>query len=273
MVTTERLFTPPSFEGLRVIRKRLLESPNSSVESIVAAIKLTEADAVSLDLEASSELHDMVATCELDGHGFYRHCIRGIVLARFPVWVKTIRRGRQVFAAKLEKDDHTIFENAGLLVNPPTPDVVEWWDTIGHEVRLETDLEKMAQARVAEKLTWDAEKVRLLGLGIETDPVWIGLDDNTAGYDVLSYEPGIPENTNKLIEVKSTTTLPLRFYVTRNEWNQALKSKDAYFFHVWDMRKNPATLYVRTVAQVEPHIPTDNEKGKWSNAEVPVGGS
>jgi hypothetical protein len=130
-----------------------------------------------------------------------------------------MRLGRQVFAGKLDKDDFSIFENAGLLESPPSADVVEWWDTIGHEVKLENDLEKMAQARTAEKLSWEYEKARLVRLGIETDPVWVGLDDNTAGYDVLSYELGTPDNTNKLIEVKSTIASPLRFFVTRNEWN------------------------------------------------------
>lgn len=182
-----------------------------------------------------------------------------------------MRLGRQVFAAKLDGDDHSLFENAGLLGSPPDADVVTWWDTIGHEVKLETDLEKMAQARAAEKLSWNLEKQRLLNLGIELDPIWVGLDDNTAGYDVLSYEPGVPDNTNKLIEVKSTVVSPLRFYVTRNEWNQAQKAKDAYFFHVWDMQKQPPVLHIRTVAEIEPHIPTDNEKGKWSNAEIPLG--
>jgi hypothetical protein len=270
MVTTERLFRASSFEGLRLIRRMLIQSPERAIEEIVAAIKLTEPDAPSLDLEASCELHEMVSLCEVEGSEFYRHCIRGVVLARFPVWVKTIKLGRQVFAAKLDVDDHTIFENAGLLINPPSPDVIEWWDTLGHEVRLETDLIKMAQARAAEKLSWDSEKTKLLEQGIETDPVWVGLDDNTAGYDILSYELGVPENTNKLIEVKSTTASPLRFYVTRNEWNQALKSRSAYFFHVWDMQQKPPKLYIRTVSDVEPHIPTDNESGKWSNAEIPV---
>jgi hypothetical protein len=271
VVATARLFTPSAFEGLRLIRKRLLETPETGITDIVASILHTEPDAVSLDLDASCELHEIVAICDLERQIFYRHCIRGVILARFPVWVKTIKRGRLVFADKLETDDYSIFDNAGLLSNPPPPDVVEWWDTIGHEVKLETDLEKMVQARAAEKLTWELEKARLLGLGIETDPVWVGLDDNTAGYDILSYELATPENTNKLIEVKSTTASPLRFFVTRNEWNQALKSREAYSFHIWDMQQSPPKLYVRTVDQVEPHIPSDNEKGKWSNTEILVG--
>lgn len=271
VISTERLFAMPAFEGLREIRRRLLETPQADLTDIIAAIKLTEADAVALDLESSFELHGMVQDCELDGNDFYRSCIRAVILSRFPIWVKTIKFGRLVFAGKLEEDDFTIFENAGLLESPPGLDVVEWWDNIGHNVKLETDLEKMAQARVAEKLSWDFEKQRLSDLGIEQDPVWVGLDDNTAGFDILSYEPGEPEITNKLIEVKSTVASPLRFYVTRNEWSKAVKSKDHYFFHIWDMQKNPACLHVRTPAEVEPHIPTDNGKGKWSNAEIPVG--
>jgi Domain of unknown function (DUF3883) len=271
VIPTERLFAMPAFEGLREIRRRILEGNQAEFVDVVAAIKVSEADAEALDLEASAALHSMVEECDLDSHVFYRLCIRAVVLRRFPVWVKTMKLGRQVFAAKLEGDDYAIFENAGLLVSPPTEDVVRWWDTIGHEVKLETDLEKMAQARAAEKLTWDTEKQRLLENGIETDPIWVGLDDNTAGYDILSYEPEGTGTVNKLIEVKSTVASPLRFYVTRNEWKQAVKAKDSYFFHVWDMQKNPAILHVRTVEQIEPHIPTDNEKGKWSNAEIPVG--
>lgn len=271
MVATERLFTMSSFEGLRLIRRYMSDAPNLSVTEITQAIAVSESDASALDIEAATDLHLIVDDCELDSHIFYRTCIRGVLLTKLPIWVKTMRLGRQVFVAKLEKDAQSIFESAGLLVNPPGPDVIEWWDTIGHEIKLENDLEKMAQARAAEKLSWDYEKERLMGLGIETDPVWVGLDDNRAGYDVLSYEIGEPENTNKLIEVKSTVASPLRFYVTRNEWTQAQKSRDSYFFHVWDMQKEPPILYVRTVEQVEPHIPTDNEKGKWSNAEIPVG--
>ena len=146
MIATQRLFGMPAFEGLRELRRKLLETPQAELADIVAAIKLTESDAQSLDLDASCELHTVVEACELDGHEFYRHCIRAVVLSRFPIWVKTIKFGRQVFAAKLEKDDYSIFENAGLLASPPSADVVEWWDTIGHEVKLETDLEKMAQA-------------------------------------------------------------------------------------------------------------------------------
>lgn len=98
MVTTERLFTMSSFEGLRLIRRNLHEAPHLSLDQIVAAIELTEPDAPALDLEASCMLHTIVEVCDLDGHHFYRHCIRGVVLARFPIWPAycAARSGRDV---------------------------------------------------------------------------------------------------------------------------------------------------------------------------------
>jgi hypothetical protein len=64
---------------------------------------------------------------------------------------------------------------------------------------------------------------------------------------------------------------PLRFIVTRNEWEQAEKFGPAYLFQVWDMQKAPPVLYERTSEQVAAHIPSDNEKGKWKTAEIPLG--
>jgi hypothetical protein len=76
--------------------------------------------------------------------------------------------------------------------------------------------------------------------------------------------------TNRLIEVKSTIASPIRFYLTRNEWEKALNFGDAYHFHIWDLQANPPRLYQRTVADIAPHVPTDNEKGRWKDAEIPV---
>lgn len=76
------------------------------------------------------------------------------------------------------------------------------------------------------------------------------------------------EVTNKLIEVKSTISSPLRFFVTRNEWKQAEKVGSAYLFHIWDMTKEPPILHKRLTPEIAPHIPTDNEKGAWNIAEI-----
>jgi hypothetical protein len=154
---------------------------------------------------------------------------------------------------------------------PPPLAVALWWDSVAGFARMLTDLEKMKQAREAEGLTMEYERQRLKELQIDKEPEWKGLDDNFAGYDVLSYDLGEFSPTNRMIEVKSTTVSPLRFIITRNEWEQAIKFGSAYRFHVWDMLKTPPILYERTSEQVALHIPSDNEKGKWKTAEIPLG--
>jgi hypothetical protein len=124
-----------------------------------------------------------------------------------------------------------------------------------------------------ERLTIQHETDRLKRLGVDVPPRWMAIEDNTVGYDVLSYELSQYGLNNVLIEVKSTVASPLRFIVTRNEWDEAQKFGDAYVFHVWDLDKNPEILHVRTSAQVAPHIPADNQQGKWQNAIIPVGAS
>jgi hypothetical protein len=98
----------------------------------------------------------------------------------------------------------------------------------------------------------------------------MGLEDNTAGYDILSYDPGSPVPTKRLIEVKSTIASPLRFILSRAEWQKAKGVGAAYSFHVWNMQPDPPVLYVKTVENVAPHIPGDFEKGKWKTVEIPV---
>jgi hypothetical protein len=88
------------------------------------------------------------------------------------------------------------------------------------------------------------------------------------GYDILSYDPGLPNPISRLIEVKSTIYSPLRFFITRNEWETAVKFGDRYFFHIWDLRG--PTLYERTMRDIHPKIPTDNATGRWNNAQIPI---
>jgi hypothetical protein len=38
-----------------------------------------------------------------------------------------------------------------------------------------------------------------------------------------------------------------------------------------DMSPEEPRLYERTTAQIAPHIPKDQEEGKWANAEIPLG--
>jgi hypothetical protein len=274
----ERLFSMPAFEGLRVLRIHKNNQPNLATQDLVQLVLKVEPDAQSLDLNAAGNLLPLVEpTIPNDGVVFYRACISAVLLGYPPVWLRVLTQGRSRFLQKLGRDEQSIFRQAALLDDLPDQVVLEWWDRITGRARLEGDQAKMEQARRAERMTIEKEKERLKELGIDLKPIWMGLEDNFAGYDVLSYEPGEPAPTNLepaptnlLIEVKSTTASPLRFILTRNEWEKAKDMERAYCFHIWDMQKDPPILYIRSVAQVAPHIPADSEKGKWKQVEIPV---
>lgn len=271
-IATERLFTLASFEGLKLIRSYAAAQPDLSIGDLITLIEKVDQDGASLDLEASAHLHELVdGDCPLGNPDFYRVCIKAVVVKHQPLWSKAMRQGRKRFVLTLDANDQDVFAVAGLMIDPPPTDVVNWWDDVAGHARLLQDIQKMEQARIAEKLTIDAEIARLQKLGIDRDPQWIGLDDNFAGYDVLSYDIAGDEVINRMIEVKSTIASPLRFILTRNEWDQAAKIGGAYIFHVWDLTPMEPVLHVRTVEQIAPHVPNDQEAGKWSSVAIPVG--
>lgn len=271
-ISTERLFSLPSFEGLRLIRIYAEKQPDLDTTNLLELIENVEPDGASLDLEASAYLDTLVeADCPLEGPLFYQICIKIVLIRHQPLWAKSMRQGRKRFVKTLDKNDQDIFFAAGLMQDPPPTEIVAWWDTVASHARLLSDADKMEQARSAEKLTIEHERERLANLGIRKEPAWMGLDDNFAGYDVLSYDFGEHGIVSKMIEVKSTTASPLKFILTRNEWEQAKKVGASYIFHIWDMAQFPPILHVRTVDEISPHIPSDNKKGKWGTTAIPVG--
>jgi len=270
-MSTERVFSLPCFEGLRLLRKHSANHPTLPVADLLSLIDTVEADAHSLDMQASVHLSTLIEEdCPLDGHVFYQTCIKAVLLKHQPIWSKTMRSGRRRFVNTLDPNDQDVFAAAGLMHDPPPHHVVKWWDGVSGYARLISDQEKLEQGREAELLTLARERDRLKGIGITREPEWPGFDDNFAGYDVLSYDYDASGIVNRLIEVKSTTASPLCFFVSRNEWNKAKKTGEAYIFHVWDMNQDPPVLHIRTVAEITPHIPTDNGKGAWSNVAIPV---
>lgn len=262
-----------AFDGLRSIRLYAAKSGNNDRSQTVEILKAISADLASLDFDSALELDELVsASAPPDQpHQFYRCCLTDLILAQRTGWARVITLGRGKFFRQLDRDELQCFRAAILDGDPPSPDVVEWWDALSGQMRRVSDHNRMQRAREAEWLTLQHEVQRLSVMGITLQPRWVAIDDNTAGYDILSYDQWERGPRNRLIEVKSTIASPLRFYVTRNEWEQALKFGDAYHFHIWDLAAQPPRLFERSAAQIQPHIPEDQANGKWSTAEIPVG--
>lgn len=265
----------PAFEGLRVLRHYEAERPGAAPDELVPLIRKVEAVADSLDLEAAVFLHEQVSRQAPHGSvAFYRECISTVILLDVPDWAKLVTLGRGTFIKRLRDDEfrdvRSLFRQARLLDEPPELDDVQWWDALQTHVRLQKDLEFNQRAREAELLSLEREKAELARAGIEKAPVWMAIDDNTAGYDILSYWPGDYGPRNKLIEVKSTIANPPSFILSRNEWEQARKFGDSFVFQIWVFAGGAPRFFEKTVAEVAPHMPEDVGKGRWKNAMIPL---
>ena len=267
----ERMFAMPAFEGLRVLRQHSDKQPKLSLPELLSLITKVELDSYALDLDAAAILNTLIdPALPNDGIHFYRGCMSAVLLQGQPEWLKVLTLGRSRFLKKLRRDEYSLFRQAELLDDEPDEVALSWWDQVQAAVRAVGDAQRQDRSRRAERLSLHMERKRLQELGISLKPIWMGLEDNTAGFDIQSYDPGSPAPTNRLIEVKSTIASPLRFILTRTEWEKAKSVGAAYWFHIRDLQPNPSVLYVRTVESVAPHVPGDSEKGKWKTVEIPV---
>ena len=268
----EQVFTMPAFEGLREARRYAEKNGGSDFQSTIEIIAKVGVDSDTFDFEGAALLEEIVPQdTDPSGTSFYQHCIYASILHYEPTWMKNITLGRRRFTSKLKKDQASLFRVAGLMASPPSMDVIDWWDELSAQVRFRRSAGNHERGRKAEELTIQFEQNYLQGIGISRPPEWIALEDNTAGYDVLSYKPSAYAPVNHLIEVKSTIASPLRFHVTRNEWKKAEDADDdAYEFYVWDLQKKPPQLHRLSASDIAPHIPTDNGSGKWEDVIVPV---
>jgi len=271
----DRLFSMSAFDGLRSIRKQALQSPGLEYTAVINIIRNIDSDAGGLDFEAALEL-DVILPAEtpLDvAPVFYRCCISDVVLAHKITWARSIMLGRTMLLKQLNRDEQQCFRSARLLEAPPPDDVVEWWDTLSGQIRHTINKNNLYRGRQAEKLSLEHEINRLRELGINMSPLWVSVDDNTVGYDILSYDLGEFGPMNRMIEVKSTIASPLHYNVSRNEWEKGRMYGKSYHFHIWNLAVTPPRLYERTLDDVLQHIPFDQRKGKWTNVDIPVGGS
>ncbi|MEX2692386.1 DUF3883 domain-containing protein [Rhizobium mongolense] len=269
----DQLFTISAFEGLRLIRQLQAERPQASVDDCVELLRVRSAQASGLDLLAASTLAEIVpGFAPHDSVLFYRECVSAVMLQEMPAWAKLMTLGRGRFIKRLGaaeyRDIRSVFRESRLLDTPPSVEDVKWWDALTSRVRLNTSEVQVARSREAERLTLEKERLQLQNWGIDRVPSWIAIDDNTVGYDILSYRPAGNSVATHLIEVKSTVASPMRFILTRNEWDVADQVGDAYSFHIWDMTKAAPILHTRTVEQVRPHVPNDNANGKWKDVEI-----
>ena len=178
-----------------------------------------------------------------------------------PFWAKVSPFGRDRVCAVMSGDQIQCLRYAQLLDSVEEA-VWKWWDKLAANFRVENSERLTEIGRIGEQLSLLFEQLKLRRLGIEAKPRWISLEDNLAGYDILSYGFDTAGALSKaFIEVKATYSADRTFLLTRREWDFALRAGAASTFHFWYLPDK--ALRIVTAAELSKSIPADRGSGTW----------
>ena len=262
------LLSMSAFCGLVALRRYQKLYPHVDVRDAVQAVRRLSADDAHHDYAAATVLHSYLPAGYAvdDVVPLLREAISSVVRHNRPWWIRLASFGRERVKAALSANEAQCFAAAGLFAEIPAEGVLSWWDALAQATRSSDNDRKLQQGREAEQLTIAFERERLAQLGIARDPRWVAIEDNTAGYDVQSYDTGVAGPVNRLIEVKSSSRDVVQIFITRNEWETAVASAKSYLFHVWLLPEK--RLLELTVSDIAQHIPVNQGDGTWQDVAV-----
>jgi hypothetical protein len=180
-----------------------------------------------------------------------------------PPWAAAVVQGRKAFTQYAPLEVVQCFREAGIL-DSTDEDVIAWWDTIAARYRQERDIARMQTGRKGERLSYHYEHNRT-----GKPPYWISLEYAGVGYDLKS-QLATDCTDPLLVEVKaSAESWPnARFHLTRNEW-EVLSGEQYAVVHLWSLANLPCDHAVIPIAEMTPHIPTNQGGGAWETVECP----
>ena len=191
-----------------------------------------------------------------------RELLKEFLISQRFSWLYYLYQGRYECLSKIKnfetKRSMVITLNQLNLLKETDEKVICWWRDL-EKAYLDKDEKNKNTGMIGEKLSREYELRRVGKL-----PYWESLFSNNSGYDLRSIIS--KDNKTQLkIEVKATEGENYTFFLTRNEWNTALKSKN-YIFHFWTLANRE--LFIFTPNQIREYIPLDNNQSKWTECEI-----
>lgn len=256
-----------AFTALRHVRSYMRDS-EVSLETALAQAPYVDASYSPHDYQGAATLHTAIEASN-DFQIFedaIRDALADIVVAEEPSWLSLATRGRQHVLDALTDEasnEHLaqVFRSAGLLAPVPSGPVLDWWDSLAARARAATDARKLASGRSAELRSLEFERSRLHALQCPREPVWIAVQDNSAGFDLESWDIGPDGWTPIAIEVKSFSGRRA-FYLTRHEYETAQRLGGSYRLHLWVDDE----LLVIAGADIVATSPSDGALSRWDTS-------
>lgn len=247
-----------------MLTQQLAAAPHESVASAVTRLKASYATG-GLDYACAEAMLEVVGPADGRPAVSYQRLIE-LEVANLPAWLAAVPRGRLALRDALAADARECFRRAGVFDDNPSPEVVAFLDRLANSARALASLPLVDSGRQAERLSFELEVSRCATLRGAPAVEWVALDDNSAGYDILSSQWIDGRWARKLVEVKSCRGKPMRLIMTRNEWNTACRQPQAYVVHLWDIINEQ--LHELSWDDLQGHMPADQGDGHWDSATV-----
>ena len=257
---------PSAIEGWRALTKRLAAAPNESAATAVIRLRASYATG-GFDYGCAETILEMVGPADDRPAACYRRLIE-MEVATMPAWLAVVPRGRHALWDALTADALECFRRAGVFDDNPSPETVALLDRLANSSRALANLPLVDSGRRAERWSFELEVSRCATWPDAPAVEWMALDDNSAGYDILSWDWSDGRWARKLIEVKSCRGRPLRIIMTRNEWNTACRQPQAYVVHLWDVINGQ--LHELFWDDLKAHMPVDQGDGRWDSVTITV---
>jgi hypothetical protein len=186
-----------------------------------------------------------------------------------PGFLLRITGGRDYFLNFIDENFEQILNDAGLYdeinLDKEGEKIRYWWDDLSDFVRELVDDKKLILGREGEKKTLLYEIDKLNKLHIKKKPRWISYEDNTAGFDILSWD----ENENEIfLEVKTTNNSNGLFYLTKNEWRFSISKKKKYFIYVWIQDQSEPKIITYDELNSNKFKIEDSSNAEWQTIKV-----
>ena len=187
-----------------------------------------------------------------------------IIIASNPTWITKVNLGRQFVLNEINDLDNQVESNEILhtldvckLKNNNDVDTVLWWKRLSEYYRNnDTNIEKGIDG---EFLTLKYEINKLYNLNIDKTPLLMSIDNETLGYDILSFRKSSNDIYEIYIEAKFSNNN--KFFLTKNEWNAANKYLDNYFIYFWNNNFDKPKII--SFEKLKQYILEDKEDSTW----------
>ncbi|MHB8459096.1 MAG: protein NO VEIN domain-containing protein [Candidatus Limnocylindrales bacterium] len=260
---TEGLRPSAVYAGIAVTR--LMQFRGLLAPEAVAFLQQGNAQDTAYDYPAADQMAAEygwgIFSHALDAQAAFRETIEAWMEREQPIWRDLLPLGRARALEVLSPNMRACFENAGLTGNDLG--TLEWWDHQASIARQAIDQRLLELGREAERWTVDLETARLAGTGLA--PVWVSIEDNGKGYDVLTFRQDADEAwRDQHVEVKYAGAISI--HLTAKEWRFALEQEATWEMHIW--RRDETEPAVLHVADLLPHMPENRGAGSWESTEV-----